>query len=121
MLTNEQWLVYLYGIYPEGGITSVILFGSLVFYFVGAFVTFEALDGDEEAFKKYVLWGKRVAALLVTTVVLGYFVPDKKIFFAMVATPTLVESVTSEDGKLNKLNDILDLALDKAKRKLEEE
>ena len=125
-MTNEQLLIYLYGIYPEGGwsiLWALLLLTTIVVMVILAHDRYEIYDsGREESDWHYTKspWYKLgnfrwvLPSTFVLLLFLSNLVPDKKTFLLLAATPTIVESATSQDGKLYRLNDIIDKALDRA-------
>jgi hypothetical protein len=131
-MTNEQLLVYLYGIYPEGGwsmIWVLLLSISIIFLATIAIHRYDAYNSENENSDYHYtksLWYKSgnlkwvIPSTLALFLFLANLVPDKKTFLLLVATPTVVESITGSEGKLNKLNTIVDKALDKADKYLDQ-
>ena len=103
-------IVYLYGIYPEGGIS--VSLGSIagINLFILGMMWVSNEEGTGQLFKRSKLL--YIVTMIVWTV--GYFIPSKNIFLAMVATPMIIESLESKTGKLNKIDKLLDKALDVA-------
>jgi len=127
-MTNEQLLIYLYGIYPEGGLTITLIVLTLA---AGIPIFISYIEKDDRFSQRskengtllYQVYSKPYKLLVTATIVamiIGYFIPNKKTFILITATPTIVDSLTSPNGKLNKLNKILDAGLDKAIEKLSE-
>ena len=73
---------------------------------------------SKHPFSKY---GRRhwIPITLATLLTLGQLIPSKNTFIALVATPTLVQSL--ESGKLSKLNTLMDKALDKALKEIDKQ
>ena len=125
-MTNEQWLVYLWSIYPSGGYQ--------VFYVIClcAFLVFIGfmLIGYSEALDKYkteTIWYKMgkwkiiVPSVLIVLLFLSNLVPNREHFAYIIATPyviesgkSIVDSLNDPSSKLSKLNQMTDKALDKA-------
>lgn len=138
-MTNEQWLVYLWSIYPQGGfqvfwvISLAIVFVFLCFV---AGIYFSDTSGYRysEEVKDTYLWIKLgkwkviVPSVLLLFVFLSNLVPSREHFVYIIATPYVVESGKSiidslqdPNSKLSKLNQMTDKALDKALLYLDED
>lgn len=117
-MTNEQLIIYIYGIYPEGGLSGILaIFSIAMASFIGILWVNSILD---EKTKPLIKWSKRLWVITAIVITVGYFIPSKNVFLAMVATPTLIESLENKDGKLHKVNKLLDMALDQATKELKE-
>lgn len=131
-MTTEQWLVYLYGIWPEGGPTTfytvwaVLAAVFLIVMLVNIFIVYND-DPDsiyhfsKSLFFKYKGYITVFTATPLVLIVLSSLVPDKRTMLYIIATPyavesgkTLIESLNDETSKLYKLNQLLDASLDKA-------
>lgn len=132
-MTNEQWLVYLWSIYPSGGYQVfwvMCLCVVAVFLFVAAVSYFSNTGGyrySEEEKNTY-LWRKLgkykviVPSVLLALIFLCNLVPsNRNHFLYIVATPyvvdsgkSIIESLQDPSSKLSKLNQMTDKALDKA-------
>ena len=131
-MTQEQWLVYIWSIYPNGGF-QVFWVMSLVLVVV--LLTFTAISyfsdtgryrySEEE--KNTYLWRKLgkwkiiMPSVLLLFIFLSNFVPNREHFAYIIATPyvvesgkSIVESLQDPNSKLSKLNQMTDKALDKA-------
>ena len=127
-MSNEQWIIYLYGIYPTGGwsfLWGVLL---LVTFIVLIPITVDHFATDESEQKNTVYtglgnWKWILPSVLIFFLFLSSLVPSKNVFLTLVATPTIMEqfNASSTDGKLMKLNNIIDLVLDKAAKDLNSE
>ena len=136
-MTYEQWLIYLYGIYPEGGAMLLVSFTIIFILMVMIFTSVVRAENikkykmtDEQTriqepiiwlFSSKVKYWKYLVGSLFFVWTMSVITPNKKIFLMIIATPTLMESITKEDGKLNKLNLLFDKILDKADKYIEEE
>ena len=132
-MTNEQWLVYLWSIYPNGGfqvfwvisLTLVVVF--LTFAAVSYFSDTGGYRYSEEEKNTY-LWRKLgkwkiiMPSVLLLFIFLSNLVPsNRNHFLYIVATPyvvesgkSIVDSLNDPSSKLYKLNKMTDKALDKA-------
>ena len=137
-MTNEQWLVYLWSIYPNGGFQ---LFWVMCLVLVVALLTFTAINyfsdisgyrySEEE--KNTYLWRKLgkwkiiMPLVLLLFIFLSNLVPNREHFAYIIATPyvvesgkSIVDSLNDPSSKLSKLNQMTDKTLDKALKYLDE-
>ena len=138
-MTNEQWLVYLWSIYPNGGfqvfwvISLALVVGLLTFAAASFFSDTNAYRYSEEEKDTY-LWRKLgkykviVPSILLLFIFLSNLVPSREHFAYIIATPyvvesgkSIVDSLNDPASKLYKLNSIMDKALDKALMYLDED
>ena len=132
-MTNEQWLVYLWSIYPSGGYQvfyAICLFVFLVF--IGFMLI--GYSDTSDRYKNETIWFKIgkwkivIPSVLLVLVFLSNFVPsNRNHFLYIVATPyvvnsgkSIIESLQDPNSKLSKLNQMTDKALDKALKYLDE-
>ena len=131
-MTQEQWLVYIWSIYPNGGFQVfwvMCLCVVAVFLFIAAASFFSDTDGYRysEKEKDTYLWrqlGKYkiiVPSVLLLFIFLSNLVPSREHFVYIIATPyvvdsgkSIIESLQDPNSKLYKLNKMTDKALDKA-------
>ena len=130
-MTQEQWLVYIWSIYPNGGFQVfwvMCLCVVAVFLFIAAASFFSDTNGyrySEEEKDTY-LWrqlGKYkviVPSVLLLFIFLSNLVPSREHFAYIIATPyvvesgkSIVDSLNDPASKLYKLNSIMDKGLDK--------
>ena len=131
-MTNEQWLVYLWSIYPQGGFQLfwvaclAIVFLFLCFTAISFFADTSGYRYSEEEKDTYV-WRKLgkykviVPSVLLLFIFLSNLVPNREHFIYIIATPyvvdsgkSIIESLQDPNSKLYKLNKMTDKALDKA-------
>ena len=131
-MTNEQWLVYIWSIYPNGGfqvfwvICLILVFTFLCFTAASYFSDTGGYRYSEEEKNTY-LWrqlGKYkiiVPSVLLLFIFLSNLVPNREHFAYIIATPyvvesgkSIVDSLNDPSSKLSKLNQMTDKALDKA-------
>ena len=130
-MTQEQWLVYIWSIYPNGGFQVfwvMCLCAVAVFLFIAAASFFSDTGGwkytEEE--KNTYLWRKLgkykviVPSVLLLFIFLSNLVPSREHFAYIIATPyvvesgkSIVDSLNDPASKLYKLNSIMDKGLDK--------
>lgn len=126
-MTQEQWIVYLYSVWPNGGfmLLYILAFCALGIYY-GILADNRSLynsnnpdscwyKGNAPKVKHSKLF-KITPVILILLIVLSNFVPDKKEFLMLVATPYLVDGSKSliNSEKASKFSEIIDLSLDKA-------
>ena len=131
-MTNEQWLVYLWSIYPNGGfqvfwvMCLVLMVALLTFTAINYFSDISGYRYSEEEKNTY-LWRKLgkykvvVPSVLLLFIFLSNLVPNRNHFLYIIATPyvvdsgkSIIESLQDPNSKLYKLNKMTDKALDKA-------
>jgi hypothetical protein len=129
-MTKEQWLVYLWSIYPDGGV-QIFYFGVLIFVAFIIFMSFVNISVDngfslpKEQRKKYVWtqlgwWKISIPSILLVLIFLSNLVPNREYFAYIIATPyvvdsgkSIIETLDDHNSKLSKLNQIMDKGLDK--------
>lgn len=126
-MTNEQWLVYLWSIYPQGGFqVFYVICLCAVLVFMGFMLIMYSDTSDN--YKKDTIWYKMgkwkviVPSILLVLIFLCNLVPsNRNHFLFIVATPyvvdsgkSIIESLQDPNSKLSKLNQMTDKALDKA-------
>ena len=131
-MTKEQWLVYLWSIYPNGGfqifwvMCLVLVLGLLTFAAINYFSDISDYRYSEEEKNTY-LWRKLgkwkiiMPSVLLLFIFLSNLVPNREHFAYIIATPyvvesgkSIVDSLNDPSSKLSKLNQMTDKALDKA-------
>lgn len=130
-MTQEQWIVYLYSIWPDGGFILLyfLAFCALGIYYgisVNAHSLYDSSNPNSEWYKgnaptiKYSKFFKITPVILILLIILSNFVPNKKGFLMLVATPYLVDGSKSliDSEKASKFSEIIDLSLDKALNEL---
>ena len=126
-MTKEQWLVYLWSIYPSGGY-QIFYAISLLIFLVFMIFMFIVHSDESDKYKTETIWYKMgkwkiiVPSVLLVLLFLSNLVPsNKNHFLYIVATPyvvdsgkSIIESLQDPNSKLSKLNQMTDKALDKA-------
>ena len=131
-MTNEQWLVYLWSIYPNGGfqvfwvisltLVVVLLTFAAVSYFsdTGGY-RYSEEEKNTYLWKKLGKWKIIIPSVLLVLIFLSNLVPSREHFAYIIATPyvvesgkSIVDSLNDPNSKLSKLNQMTDKALDKA-------
>ena len=126
-MTNEQWLVYLWSIYPSGGYqVFYVICLCAILVFMGFMLIMYSDTSD--MYKKDTIWYKMgklkviVPFVLLVLIFLCNLVPsNRNHFLFIIATPyvvdsgkSIIESLQDPNSKLSKLNQMTDKALDKA-------
>lgn len=140
-MTQEQWLVYIWSIYPNGGFQLfwvMCLIAALFFLIFTATNYFSDTSGWRatrytETEKDTYLWRKLgkykiiVPSVLLLFIFLSNLVPSREHFAYIIAAPyvvesgkSIVDSLNDPTSKLSKLNQMTDKALDKALKYLDE-
>ena len=131
-MTKEQWLVYLWSIYPQGGfqlfwlLCLVLVIGFLVLTAANFFSDTGKYSYSEKEKNTYLWrqlgkWKVIVPSVLLLFIFLSNLVPSREHFIYIIATPyvvdsgkSIIESLQDPNSKLSKLNQMTDKALDKA-------
>ena len=129
-MTNEQWLVYLWSIYPNGRLIHlwVVL---LVTYIVAIlFIGIIHHDGDRDEKTLWAILGKWkiiIPSVLVLFIIISYLVPKRDHFLLIIATPyaveagkSLADSLNDPTSKMFKLNQLVDKGLEKMLKEFSE-
>ena len=129
-MTNEQWLVYLWSIYPDGGFIftwSVLL----ILFTIGIlFIAINHFDGYEDEttlWSKLGKWKIAIPSVLILFIFISYLVPKRDHFLLIIATPyaveagkSLADSLNDPTSKMFKLNQLVDKSLEKMLKELSE-
>ena len=138
-MTNEQWLVYIWSIYPNGGfqvfwVISLIMVLALLTLAAASFFSDTGGYRYSEEEKNTYLWRKLgkwkiiMPSVLLSFIFLSNLFPSREHFIYIIATPyvvdsgkSIIESLQDPNSKLSKLNQMTDKALDKALMYLDED
>ena len=133
-MTNEQWLVYLWSIYPSGGyqIFYAIFLIAYLFFIIFALISHSDTSDryrTETIWYKMGKWKIIIPSVLLVLIFLSNLVPsNRNHFLYIIATPyvvdsgkSIIESLQDPNSKLSKLNQMTDKALDKALKYLDED
>ena len=123
-MTNEQWLVYLWSIYPNGEFIQIwtTLFVTFIIgiFFIGI-IHHEGENDETTMWSKLGKWKIVIPSILAIFIFISYLVPKREHFVYIIATPyvvdsgkSIIESLQDPNSKLSKLNQMTDKALDKA-------
>ena len=129
-MTNEQWLVYLWSIYPNGLFIQIWI---LVLILFAGFLTILAIIHFDKYQNKITLWSKLgkwkivIPSILVLFIFISYLVPKRDHFLLIIATPyaveagkSLADSLNDPTSKMFKLNQLVDKGLEKMLQELSE-
>ena len=133
-MTNEQWLVYLWSIYPSGGyqIFYAIFLIAYLFFIIFALISHSDTSDryrTDTVWYKMGKWKIIIPSVLLVLIFLSNLVPsNRNHFLYIIATPyvvdsgkSIIESLQDPNSKLSKLNQMTDKALDKALKYLDED
>ena len=138
-MTQEQWLVYIWSIYPNG---CWSILWSLCLIIVGFILLISGVSySDADRSERYkesssyytnTIWYKLgkwkviLPSIFVTLLFLSSLVPNRDGFMYILATPyvvdsgkSIIEDLKDENSKIFKLNKLLDKSLDKALQTME--
>lgn len=129
-MTNEQWLVYLWSIYPDGGFTIIwfiLLIICTVFMAFAAVVHFDGYEDETTLWSKLGKWKIAIPSILVLFIIISYLVPKRDHFLLIIATPyaveagkSLADSLNDPTSKMFKLNQLVDKGLEKMLKEISE-
>ena len=137
-MTKEQWLVYLWSIYPDGGFTIFwfVCLGIIGFLLFFTFLNFMDNGGynmpkeDKEDYLWTQLgwWKIAIPCILLLFILISHLIPKREYFAYIIATPyvvesgkSIVETLSDPNSKLSKLNQIMDKVLNKVLDQLDDE
>ena len=131
-MTNEQWLVYLWSIYPNGELIQIwsvllILFATgMLMLATFHFDDYRGRNGTS-VWTKMGRWKIIIPSVLVLFIFLSYLVPKRDHFLLIIATPYVVEagksladSLNDPTSKMFKLNKLVDKWLEKMLKEFSE-
>ena len=129
-MTNEQWLVSLWSIYPNGGfiqIWSVLLVLFATGVMMAAVFHFNGDEDEDTLWSKLGKWKVIIPSILVLFIFLSQLVPKRDHFLLILATPyaveagkSLADSLSDPTSKVFKLNQLVDKGLEKMLKELSE-
>ena len=129
-MTNEQWLVYLWSIYPNGGFMHLWIVLLVLFTTGIMFASIFHFNGYTEQKTLWSILGKWkiiIPSILVLFIFLSLLVPKRDHFLLILATPyaveagkSLVDSLNDPTSKMFKLNQLVDKSLEKMLKELSE-
>ena len=129
-MTNEQWLVYLWSIYPDGGFMQLWIVLLVVFAVGILFIGIIHHEGDRDETTMWSILGKwkiAIPSILVLFIFISYLVPKRDHFLLIIATPyaveagkSLTDSLKDPTSKMFKLNQLVDKGLEKMLKEFSE-
>ena len=129
-MTNEQWLVYLWSIYPNGTLVQiwiVLLILFAVSMMMLATFHFDKYASENTLWSKMGKWKIAIPSILVLFIFLSLLVPKRDHFILILATPyaveagkSLADSLNDPTSKMFKLNQLVDKSLEKMLKELSE-
>ena len=129
-MTNEQWLVYLWSIYPNGTLVQiwiVLLILFAVSMMMLATFHFDKYASEKTLWSKMGKWKIAIPSILVLFIFLSLLVPKRDHFILILATPyaveagkSLADSLNDQTSKMFKLNQLVDKGLEKMLQELSE-
>ena len=129
-MTNEQWLVYLWSIYPNGlfiQLWSILLIVFAIGMVLVAAIHFEGDNDETTMWSKMGKWKIVIPSILVLFIIISYLVPKRDHFLLILATPyaveagkSLADSLNDPTSKMFKLNQLVDKSLEKMLKELSE-
>ena len=131
-MTNEQWLVYLWSIYPNGEFIQLwcvllVLFAiGMMFVAIHHFSEYTVRNSNT-MWSKIGKWKVIIPSILIVFIILSYLVPKRDHFLLILATPyaveagkSLADSLNDPTSKMFKLNQLVDKGLEKMLKELSE-
>ena len=129
-MTNEQWLVYLWSIYPNGTLIQIWIILLILFavsMMMLATFHFDKYASGNTLWSKLGKWKIRIPSILVLFIFLSLLVPKRDHFILILATPyaveagkSLADSLNDPTSKMFKLNQLVDKSLEKMLKELSE-
>ena len=129
-MTNEQWLVYLWSIYPNGTLVQiwiVLLILFAVSMMMLATFHFDKYASEKTLWSKMGKWKIAIPSILVLFIFLSLLVPKRDHFILILATPyaveagkSLADSLNDPTSKMFKLNQLVDKGIEKMLQELSE-
>ena len=129
-MTNEQWLVYLWSIYPNGGfmhfwIVLLVLFATGII--MAAIFHFGDYTEEKTLWSILGKWKIIIPSILVLFIFLSLLVPKRDHFLLILATPyaveagkSLADSLNDPTSKMFKLNQLVDKGIEKMLQEITE-
>ena len=129
-MTNEQWLVYLWSIYPNGlfiQLWSILLIVFAMGMALIAAIHFDGYEDETTVWSKLGKWKIIIPSILVLFIFLSLLVPKRDHFLLIMATPyaveagkSLADSLSNPTSKMFKLNQLVDKGIEKMLKELSE-
>ena len=129
-MTNEQWLVYLWSIYPNGTLVQIWIVLLILFatgMMMAAIFHFGNYADETTVWSKLGKWKIVIPSILVLFIFLSLLVPKRDHFLLILATPyaveagkSLADSLNDPTSKMFKLNKLVDKGIEKMLQELSE-
>jgi Na+/melibiose symporter-like transporter len=121
-MTKEQWFLYLYSIYPDRGfiVFMIIIIGLIALVFFLTKIHDSHNEEKEKAQNNAEKFARKYFYVSIVIIAILMLLPSKKMAVAIYFTPDVIKYLDSNNTKLDKIDDILDLAIDKAIKNLKE-
>ena len=129
-MTNEQWLVYIWSIYPNGTLIQIWIILLILFavsMMMLATFHFDKYASGNTLWSKMGKWKIIIPSILVLFIFISYLVPKRDHFLLIIATPyaveagkSLADSLNDPTSKMFKLNQLVDKGLEKMLKELSE-
>ena len=129
-MTNEQWLVYLWSIYPNGTLVQIWIVLLILFatgMMMAAIFHFGNYADETTVWSKLGKWKIVIPSILVLFIFLSLLVPKRDHFLLILATPyaveagkSLADSLNDPTSKMFKLNQLVDKGLEKMLKEFSE-
>lgn len=138
-MTQEQWLIYIWSIYPNGGfqvfwVISLVLVVALLIFTATSYFSdtsgwratrYTETEKNTYLWRQLGKWKITIPSVLLLFIFLSNLVPSREHFAYIIATPyvvesgkSIVDSLNDPTSKLYKLNSIMDKGLDKVLEEL---
>ena len=128
-MTKEQWLVYLWSVYPDGEFMFIWVFllvmSTIYIITIGA-IHFD-VSKEDSAWSKMGKWKIIIPAMLVLFIFLSYLVPKRDHFLLILTTPyaveagkSLADSLNDPTSKMFKLNKLVDKGFERMLQEISE-
>ena len=129
-MTNEQWLVYLWSIYPNGEFIQIwtTLFVTFIvgILFIGI-IHHEGKNDETTMWSILGKWKIVIPSILAIFIFISYLVPKRDHFLLIIATPyaveagkSLADSLNDPTSKMFKLNQLVDKGLERMLKEITE-
>ena len=129
-MTNEQWLVYLWSIYPNGGFMHLWIVLLVLFTTGIMFASIFHFNGYTEQKTLWSILGKWkiiIPSILIVFIIISNLIPKRDHFLLILATPyavdagkSLADSLSDPTSKMFKLNQLVDKGIEKMLKELSE-
>ena len=129
-MTNEQWLVYLWSIYPNGEfiqLWTTLFITFIVGILIIGIIHHEGENDETTMWSKLGKWKIVIPSILAIFIFISYLVPKRDHFLLIIVTPyaveagkSLADSLNDPTSKMFKLNQLVDKGLEKMLQEMTE-